>query len=236
MNSTTLLEETPLNTFVKKTLSPLYHKVSDIETIRERADRIACGSRYRRWCQANPCPEFPDRIALYKSVVESEGLGEAIDYLEFGVYRGESIRWWVEQNHHPASRFHGFDTFEGLPENWDGMPAGAFSTQGQVPDIRDDRCHFVKGLFQDTFPSWLKAREFSNKLVVNMDADLYGGTLLVLVQLLPWLKPGSVLFFDEFHSYMHEFRGFQDALAAYWREFQVLGRSDGWSQVALRAC
>jgi hypothetical protein len=223
-----------MNKLVKKVLSPLYHKVSDIEPIRARADRLVWGSLYRRWCQANPCPELPSRIALYESIFASENLDEPIEYLEFGVWEGASIRWWVEHNNHPSSRFTGFDSFEGLTYDWENCPRGTFSTNGQTPDIPDPRCHFVKGFFHESVPPWLKSQVFTNKLVVNMDADLYEGTLLVLVHLLPWLKPGSVVIFDEFHSYMHEFRGFQEALAAYHREFQALGRTNDWMHVALR--
>ena len=71
------------------------------------------------------------------------------------------------------------------------------------------------------------------RLVVNLDADLYGSTLLVLIQLMPLLKAGDVLFFDEFHSYMHEFRALQDALTAHPMTFRMLGRASGWSQLAL---
>src|SRR5262245_57682986 len=35
-------------------------------------------------------------------------------YLEFGVYRGESIRYWASHLKNPRSHLHGFDTFMGL--------------------------------------------------------------------------------------------------------------------------
>ena len=223
-----------MSAFLKKPFVPLYRLVSDVPFVHERAHRLAIGSRYRHWCAANPCPDFATRNELYQFLLESERLHEPIDYLEFGVWEGESIRWWVGKNHDPASTFFGFDSFEGLPENWDGMPTGAFSTKGVIPDIPDPRCHFIRGLFQDTVPPWLRDRDLSRRLVINLDADLYGSSLLVLVHLLPRLKPGDIVLFDEFHSFMHEFRAFQDSLTAYRRDFVALGRAVGWSQVALK--
>jgi hypothetical protein len=39
-------------------------------------------------------------------------------YLEFGVFQGRSIGRMAERFPHPAARFVGFDSFEGLPEDW----------------------------------------------------------------------------------------------------------------------
>ena len=146
---------------IQDALRPVYYAISDMPSVRERALRSAIGSMYRQWCTANPCPEHPSRFDLYRSVLDSEHLGSAIDYLEFGVWEGESIRWWTENNREPTSSFHGFDSFEGLPVNWEGMPKGAFSTGGVTPDIPDPRCHFVKGYFHQTFPGWLAGRDLS---------------------------------------------------------------------------
>ncbi len=219
---------------LKKAFHPLYHLITGLPSVRDRAHRAAIGSEYRRWCAANPCPEFASRFALYQSVFESEGLDGPIDYLEFGVWKGDSLRWWAEKNRDPASSFHGFDSFEGLTDAWEGLPQGAFSTNGSIPDIPDPRCRFIKGYFHETLPGWLSGRELAHRLVANLDADLYGSTLLALLQVMPRMKPGSIVFFDEFHSYMHEFRAFQDALAANPLNFAALGRTADWTQLALK--
>jgi hypothetical protein len=39
-------------------------------------------------------------------------------YLEFGVYRGRSMRIWSRLLRNPRSNLHGFDSFEGIPESW----------------------------------------------------------------------------------------------------------------------
>ena len=109
---------------LKKLVSPLYYAVSDVPKVRDRADRAVWGSRFRRWRAENPCREFESRPALYQFLLESKRLDGAIDYLEFGVWEGESIRWWVGNNQDSQSTFFGFDSFEGLPVNWGGCPRG----------------------------------------------------------------------------------------------------------------
>src|SRR5271156_5265808 len=71
---------------------------------------IAYWARFSRWCSAHPMPgagngkDGKDRNWLYRSVIEREALHQGpIDYLEFGVYRGDSLRVWVEEIPHPNS-------------------------------------------------------------------------------------------------------------------------------------
>ncbi len=168
-------------------------------------------------------------------MLEREGLTGPIDYLEFGVSKGGSLRWWVEHSPHPESTFVGFDTFEGLPEDWGPWPKGAFTADGKAPEIADPRCSFVKGLFQDTLPGWLIGREFKRRIVVHLDADLYTSTLMVLTQIMPRLKSGDIIIFDEFNNYLHEYRAFIDATTAYSRDFVALCHTSHWVQAAVKA-
>ena len=60
-----------------------------------------------------------------------------IDYLEFGVADGASLRSWCALNQRPESRFFGFDTFTGLPEDWAAdHPKGTFNRDGIPPRHR----------------------------------------------------------------------------------------------------
>jgi hypothetical protein len=172
---------------------------------------------------------------MYAHVAECAGLDGPIDYLEFGVSRGDSIRWWVENNKHPESTFVGFDTFEGIPEPWGMWPEGSFSADSQAPTITDSRCSFVKGLFQDTLPDWLACHDFSRRMLVHLDADLFTSTLVVLAQLLPKTKKDDILIFDEFSSYLDEYRAFAEMTTAYRREFVPLCRALDWCHTALIA-
>ena len=237
-----------LKTPQRMLLSPIriaYRRLCQLPSVHRRALLAAYGPGYRSWYESNPCEELPDRDSLYQSLVESEGLDGPIDYIEFGVYRGDTIRWWVANNRHPESRFAGFDCFEGLPEEWEKAPKGTFSVFGEIPKVADPRCSFVKGLFQDTLPGWLMGREFPMRIVLHLDADLYSSSLLVLTQILPSLKKDDIIIFDEFCSYLHEYRALVDATTAYPMRFKALAHtlfrqhnstlaSQDWKQVALK--
>ena len=88
-----------------------------------------------RWLQATDngrplsvSPGQDGRAVLFEHLLVEQRLAdEPIEYLEFGVYKGASLQWWLEHNRNPNCRFTGFDTFEGLPR---GM---GISRQGHRP-------------------------------------------------------------------------------------------------------
>jgi len=166
---------------------------------------------------------FPDRVSLYRWL--SDYLrDEPIDFLEFGVADGASIKVWCSLNSHPGSRFFGFDTFEGLPEDWtSAKPKGTFSNNGKAPEIADARVTFVKGLFQSTLYPFLDHFIPRGRLVVHIDCDLYSGALFCLSVLNQVMKPGSLLLFDEFYDLQNEFAAFKDYVRSFYREAVLLG-------------
>jgi hypothetical protein len=104
-----------MNKKLRRAGRPLYHKLSDVSAVQAQAHKLYWSAHFRHWCRANPCPELSNREELYESIVRSEGLEGAIDYLEFGVWEGNVLRWWTSRNRDPGSAFFGFDSFEGLP-------------------------------------------------------------------------------------------------------------------------
>jgi O-methyltransferase len=182
----------------------------------------------------HPCPSFATRDEMH-SHVNSTVIGSgAIEYLEFGVFRGESIRHWAAINKHPESRFCGFDSFEGLPEAWrDTQGKGHFNVEGNMPQIDDRRVSFVKGWFNKTVPVFAETFAPRHRLVVHLDADLYSSTMIALVFLNKWMAPGTILMFDEFYDRQHEFKAFQDFQRIWKRDFRVINHMDNYGRVCI---
>ena len=178
-------------------------------------------------------PSFNHRKDLYRYIHDNAIGTEAIDYLEFGVFKGASMRQWIEINEKPDSRFIGFDSFEGLPEDWEGTyEKGYFSTGGQPPKIDDPRVGWVKGYFQDSLRNFLATFDRRNRLVLHMDADLYSSTLYVLATLDERIAPGTVIIFDEFGNVNDEFRAWIDYTSAFRRQGKPIAWADGFYGVA----
>jgi O-methyltransferase len=206
--------------------------------------KLAYLSKLSKWCADQGVPEWNDRTDpgwrhekrydLYAHVMQAESLDQAIDFLEFGVGEGYSFDWWVEHNTNPDSLFVGFDTFTGLPEKWEYLNQGTYSSGGMFPAKSDHRCSFQTGLFQDTLDGFLKTFRGGRKTIVHMDADLYSSTLFVLSRMAPGLKAGDIVFFDEFGVPTHEFRAFTDVVWAYRLKYKLLGAVNNYMQIAIK--
>ena len=197
-------------------------------------EKINWNARANTWRTAHAqLLAFPDRFSLYDHLGSLVG-GRPFDYLEFGVFRGESLKYWVSMNANPESRFFGFDTFTGLPEKWLEFDAGAFNTGGALPDIADPRVSFIKGIFQDTLYEFLDSFTPRPQMVIHVDSDLFSSALFVLCTLDRVVKPGTIILFDEFASLMDEFRAWEEYLLAFRRSATALGRTLSFDQVAFR--
>lgn len=143
----------------------------------------------------------PDALAdLYDFVAKTIG-DVPLLYLEFGVCGGKSMRHMIQRFPNRAARFVGFDSFEGLPEDWGDKPRGTFSMKGKPPVIPDKRVSFVKGWFQDSLPPYVAKlpRKLPKAILVHYDPDLYSAALFVLCTL--WYSiPEYYFIFDEFMS------------------------------------
>ncbi len=147
--------------------------------------------------------------------------------VEFGVYRGATLRLIAAQM--PAV---GFDSFEGLPEDWrPGFSAGRFATK--IPEV--DGAELVIGRFEDTLPGWVPPMPLG---LLHIDCDLYSSTATVLAHLEPHLRPGVLIAFDEWHGYpgaeAHEHRAWAEYVERTGAMFDVLGHGPEQWLIRLR--
>ncbi len=210
--------------------------VHDVE-FRSRRDLWAAGEREaaasseRFVRRAMPTAStFDHPIATLEhalSLAPTEGMA-----LEFGVYSGRTLI--VIAAARGNEQVFGFDSFQGLPEDWrSNIPAGTFKT-GHLPDVPG--AELVVGWFEDTLPDFL-ANHPDPLAFLHLDADLYSSTVTVLEHVGPRLQPGSVIVFDEYFNYpgweQHEHRAWQEFVAESAIEFRYVAYTCNHEQVAV---
>lgn len=171
-------------------------------------------------------PAFGDRKEMHRYLASQYiGPNEKIHFMEFGVFWGQTYRIWVEGNKNPETKFVGFDTFTGLPENWGSEKKGTFSAHGKLPDIYDPRSQWEVGLIQDTLPQYVGNISPEDRKVIHIDVDLYNASLITLIYLQPYLRDGDIIIFDDFFTFTkttHEFKAFCDFLDLFKNEYKPL--------------
>jgi hypothetical protein len=172
------------------------------------------------------------REQLFDIVGKEVGEKEVL-YLEFGVGAGTATRYWSKLLRNPRSKLHGFDSFEGLPEDWNlRIPKGCFSIAGEVPKIEDTRVQFFKGWFDQTLPVYTVP--VHDVLVLVMDADLYSSTSFVLNALKKEIVPGTFVYFDEFNDRYHELLAFDGFIKKTGKNFSLLGKTRALENVLFK--
>ena len=138
-------------------------------------------------------PTMPEihfnRWSIYDRAIELSDPGRS--FYEFGVWMGDSFKYIVP---HFAAGY-GFDSFQGLPEDWGVVPRGAYSSRGRVPDIKN--AEFVVGEFAGTLPEFFETERPMAGLI-NFDADLYSSTITALTHANTVIDETTTLVFDEF--------------------------------------
>jgi hypothetical protein len=151
---------------------------------------------------------------------------------EFGVFKGESINHLARQTQKPVF---GFDSFQGLPEEWgDTWKKGDFIVP-KLPKVRAN-VRLVQGWFDQSLPPFLK--EHPGQVgFLHVDCDLYSSCKTMFGLLAPRLGPGTVIVFDEFFNYPQwedgEFKAFQEFLAATKLSCEFIGYNRNGEQAAV---
>ena len=148
-------------------------------------------------------------------------------YLEFGVWVGSSINHFSSAL--PDKTFYGFDSFEGLKEDWTGfsLAKGHFSLGGKLPKVQPN-VKLVKGWFDDTLPNFLKEKT-GEVAFIHIDCDTYESTKFVLNELRPRIVPGTYILFDEYTGYpnweLGEYKAFQEFVTDFGLKYKYIAFS-----------
>jgi hypothetical protein len=120
--------------------------------------------------------------------------------LEFGVYKAGMINH--QAGKFPALNFVGFDSFEGLREQWSGMaPEKTFDLGGKLPKVRRN-VGLVKGWFSESGPRWKTENPAAGvPLLVHVDCDTYAATVDVLELCADYVEHGLVIHFDDYFGF-----------------------------------
>jgi len=144
----------------------------------------------------------------------SEGL-----VIELGVYKGVGINQFADvlSDSGDARTLYGFDSFEGLSEDWygKGLARHAFDMKGRLPKVRRN-VTLVKGWVEDTLGPFLE-RHPGPVAFVHVDTDTYTPCRRALEVLKPRLARGAIVLFDEHHGYPNwrngEYRALNEVFA-----------------------
>ncbi|ORV54277.1 hypothetical protein AWC05_16805 [Mycobacterium florentinum] len=167
----------------------------------------------RYFCDAKPLNTDAALLKFGSDHITLQGA-----YLEMGVCTGKTINFVAALN--PEQQIWGFDSFDGLPEQWARtditVPQGTFrvNVEGWMPPVLHN-VGLVKGMFHETLPRFREEILKSTPIAfLHVDCDIYASTKEIFDQLTDNIVSGTVIVFDEFYNYPgaeeHEFKAFQE--------------------------
>ena len=147
-------------------------------------------------------------------------------YLEFGVAGGLTINLFSKY----LKKIYGFDSFEGLREDWVGHTqiAGTFDLNKKIPNVNKNVIIIV-GWVQDTLEDFL----IQNKPKINfvcMDMDTYETSKFILEKIKPYLTNHCIILFDQLYNYtgwdVGEYKALQEVFKEDEYKFKAFSRND----------
>ncbi|MBC8506227.1 MAG: class I SAM-dependent methyltransferase [Chloroflexi bacterium] len=212
---------------------PVYRE-RKIEKVQRDAEYSAAAeecSRLTHELFGNIAEIFEERIDLISYIIQVAKNGVDGLWMEFGVFKGRSLNLIAKNIDQIV---YGFDSFDGLPEDWQIMDkqlakAGTFSLS-DIPKVNEN-VELVVGLFQESLPAFLK-KHSKPAAFVHIDCDLYSSARYVLSLLN--FQPGTIILFDEYYNYPGwregEYKAFQEFLAdGIWQAKCIGYATKGWN-------
>ena len=163
--------------------------------------------------QAQKCSNELDTLQFAIDHVTIQGA-----YLEMGVFNGRTINFLSRLRPHVT--IHGFDSFEGLPEDWIRQDTTDY-TKGKfalktLPSVGPN-IQLYKGWFDATLPIFKEKNLRQQPIAfMHIDCDLYSSTKTIFEVLGDNIVEGTILSFDELYNYPgfenHEMKAFLEFL------------------------
>lgn len=172
----------------------------------------------------------------------SDAVSSTGAYLEMGVCTGKTINFIGALN--PFQKIFGFDSFEGLPEDWirhdTVITKGtfAFKNPTQVPPVLHNIVLY-KGWFKDVLPVFKQeALKDTPIAFLHVDCDIYSAAKTVFDELGDNIVNGTIIVFDEFYNYpgceIHEMQAFKEFTEKRGLSVEYLAYNIYHEQVAVR--
>jgi hypothetical protein len=139
-------------------------------------------------------------------------------FLEFGVYKGDSINLFAKKLRKINGKIFGFDSFQGLKDEWiteEYNPSGTFNLNKKKPKTLAN-VNLIEGWVEDTIGNFLDENMEKNIAFIHFDMDTYDSTSFVLEKIKNKIKKGTVILFDEFYGFpnweKYEFKALKEKL------------------------
>lgn len=150
--------------------------------------------------------------------------------LEFGVFSGRTINHLASLD---KQKIFGFDSFEGLPEDWrTDFKKGKFARD--LPRVSEN-VELVVGWFDNTLPEFLSNNK-DDVSFLHVDCDLYSSTKCIFQNCRDRIREGTVIVFDEYFNYVgwreHEHKALQEFLKDTGFQFEWFGVVPSHQQAA----
>lgn len=169
-------------------------------TLRQKATAAGQVAEYVAWQErvfGRRLDLYSRREKLWEQCLARLNPDRPLLVLEFGVAHGYATNWWLNRLGQDVI-WHGFDRFTGLPRAWKDFGEGAFSNDGQPPEMNDPRVHWHVGDVEDTLKTVdLSAHREGKQWMVLFDLDLYEPTAFAWGVLEDYMRSGDVIYLDE---------------------------------------
>ena len=138
-------------------------------------------------------------------------------FLEFGVFKGDSINLFAEKLKKIDAEIFGFDSFKGLKDEWmteEFNPPGTFDLKGKKPKV-ERNVKLIDGWVEETAKNFL-SRNSKKIAFIHFDMDTYKSTSFVLKLVKNNFQAGTIILFDQFYGFpnweKYEYKAFKEEI------------------------